>query len=360
MHVVRNFNLGRPPPSLALTKKPYPFVTAVGGFTIQAIPRAMLPPPSEVLRMSADGFYGPTNTASDEPASTPKIAANYFAAWALVHYLMGPNGEASRRFREFLNIVTTTSVVAAWERAFAGFEARELDRGFHEYLDAGKLTLSAVPYRAPTGSRRLTKAPLNDGEKHVLLAKLTLSRTRGGQVPPEFLQEVEAAIRSAPPPAEGYYLRGMSAYSRGQHASAERDFSTALRLDADNPRALRASLELRLHQPYDSLVASEQTKLRADIERLERVATSPVGLLFAAHCFLRVGDQPRALALGSAAVARAPVDPLALSLYARLLASSGQLEQAIDTQRRALDFLHENRELRRVFQEDLARMESRK
>lgn len=349
-------HIGVPLPDTALTKRPYPFTVVDKGTVIQAIPRTMIPAASALLAMSAEDFYGPTKAPSDEEGTAPEALANYFGAWALVHYLMGQNGESSHRFQTFLKVVTTTSVSAAWDEAFAGVDMQEFDEEFRSFLAAGQFALLGVPYRPPARTPSPMVRALSEGEKHVLLAKLALGRARFGQTASVFSEELDAAIHAKPPPAEAYYLRGMYAQSLDKDVEAERDFVTALRLAPDDPHILRASLVLRFDRHHGELTAQERPQFHAEIAKLERLASSPGDLLFVAHFYATLGEVPRALTIGARAVSRSPVDPLVLNMYARLLASCDHLEQAIATQRRAIDFLNEDQALRQRLQRDLQRM----
>lgn len=353
-------HIGVPLPDRAMTTQPYPFAAVVRGTVVQAIPRKTIPAASALLGMSADDFYGHDQPASDEVGTSPEAMAHYFGAWALVHYLMGPNGDYSLRFQTFLTVVTTTSVSAAWESAFAGVDLHQLDVDFRSFLSAGRFALSGVPYRAPARGPSFTVGALSDGEVHVLLAKLALRPASSTSQTRVFSEELEAAIHASSPPPDAYYLRGMYAHSVGNDAEAERDLATALRLAPDDPHILRASLSLWLERRHGHLSGQELLRFREGIETLEAHASSPSDLLFAASFYAAAGEVPRALTLGARAVAGSPVDPLVLSMYAHVLEACDRPEEAIATQRRAIEFLNEDRDARRHFQQDLERLESQR
>lgn len=345
-------------PGVAMTGASQPFVAEEDGASVLAIPRAMIPAPSALLAMSDDEFYARGDVPDGELGTSPERLARYLGAWVFVHYLMGQNGDASHRFQRFLSIVRTTSVARAWEEAFAGVDTRKLDEDFRSYLASGRLGLSAVRYREPTQSPSRKVRALGDGEKHVLLAKLVLALRLTAAEMPVFAKELDLALHSDPRPPEAYYLRGMVAWSQGKTTEAERDFESALRLAPNAPLILRASLDLRLEQQGGQFGAQELMEFRVAVEKLESLSTSASELLFIAQFYAQVGEEERALTLGSRAVTKSPVDPFVLSQYARVLESCRRLEHAITIQRRALSFLHEHRALQERFQSELERMES--
>lgn len=343
---------------MGTTNELHPFAVEEEGSVVLALPRRMIPPPSALLRMTAEEFYGPQHVASGAGEASLEMSARYYGAWAFVQYLMGPNGDYSQRFQRFLNIVRQTSVAHAWQQAFAGVDMHRLDEEFRSYLAVGRLTVSALPYRPPGAAPSPQVRVLSKGDKHVILAKLALATSGSPSDIQIFSQELDAALQADPPSPEAYYLRGMFAWSKGNAQEATRAFERALALTPDDPRMVRAALELDLQQLGDELDEQELASLRPGIDKLESLARGPSELLFLARFFSVAGDKQRALALGERAVKQNPVDPRVLAEYARVLEWCGHLQSAISVQRRALEFLNEHREVHERLQQDLARMES--
>lgn len=353
-----DIHVGKAPPHRVLTNDFQPSAFGRPGFTVLVIPDRLIPTPSELLGMSAQEFYVWTSDSLDETAYL-RTEANYFGAWAFVHFLMDADGEYSTRFNRFLRDVRTTSVKHAWQGAFAGVQDSTLNQAFRAYISTGNLSVGATRYQ-PNGARQTAKLrALGTGEKHVLLAKLALASSR-----PEaerealFLEQIDAATRAQPPAPEAYYVRGAFAASRRHGADAKRDFDKAVQLAPQNPRFLRASLAHDLDSiggPSRDEVAEE---FRPSIEKLEAMSSAPLELLLAAQFFADTGDTERALALGSKAATLDPVDPFVLSKYATVLKSCGFLDEAIDVQRRALEFIYEQRELEKALARDLKRLET--
>src|SRR6187551_205768 len=128
------------------------------GFTEQgirglAVPYLMIPAPSELLKMSAQEFYGLKRESFDEEDTSYRVAAQYFGAWAVVHFLMDAKGDYSRRFSRFLREVKTTSVTHAWEEAFAGVNMAKFDEDFRSYLVAGELAVFGMPYQKSSAGK---------------------------------------------------------------------------------------------------------------------------------------------------------------------------------------------------------------
>jgi len=337
------------------------------GFTEQgirglAVPYLMIPAPSELLKMSAQEFYGLKRESFDEEDTSYRVAAQYFGAWAVVHFLMDAKGDYSRRFSRFLREVKTTSVTHAWEEAFAGVNMAKFDEDFRSYLVAGELAVFGMPYQKSSAGKTPQVRILAMGEKHVLLAKLSLApRNVAAESKALFPEQIDAALRSQPPPPEAYYLRGMFARSRGKDADAERDFNQAHQLAPKDPRFLRAVLDHQLSQSTgeEGQERSEVVrKFRAEIEKLEALSTSPIELLLVAQFFAQAGEIDRALSLGKQGVRGAPVDPFVLSKYATVLESCGDLKSAVTTQRLALEFAYEDRKLQKQLGDELKRLES--
>lgn len=319
-----------------------------------AAPPQTIPTPSHLLRKSAQEFY-----LLEDERGRLRTAVNYFGAWAFVHFLMDEGGEYSSRFNRFLRQVRSTSVTQAWQEAFLGVEAEALDEAFRSYLWAGQLSVVTTPYRELSAEQAPEVRSLEAGEKHVLLAKLALAATRPvAEKEALFAEHVDAALRSGEPPPEAYYLRGVFAASRGEGADARRDFDRAVQLAPTEPRFLRASLAERLSKRDGRERSEVLTELRPEIEKLVALSTTPLELLLAALFFAESGEADRATILGSKAVSRAPVDPIVLSEYARVLEGCGYLESAVAMQRRALDFSSEHQESRKLFSDDLKRLEA--
>jgi tetratricopeptide (TPR) repeat protein len=323
-----------------MTREFQPFSFSERGVTGLAIPRLMIPAPSALLAMSAQEFYGREGAPSDEADALLQTTARYFGAWAFVHFLMDAKGHYSTKFDRFLSEVKSTSVQNAWAAAFAGVSSGTLDQDFRDYLDAGRLAISALPYQEVGARQAPQLSVLNTGEKHVLLAKLALASS-GPITETEalFLKQVEAAVRSEPPSAEAHYLRGMWAQSLQKYPDAELEFNQAVQLAPRDPRFLRASLNLRILSG-GQMSGQELVEFRPEIEKLEALATSSFEIFLVAHFFAATGETDRASILGKKAARLGPVDPFVLCDYAMVLGSWGDLKCAVAAQRLALVFIY--------------------
>lgn len=351
-------HVGRALPDRTLTNAFEPTTRLRGGRVTLAIPHRLIPAASELVRMTASDFY--ETERSFDTATSIQTHANYFGAWALVHFLMEANQPHSARFREFLSRVRTTSVSEAWRHAFSDVDEATLDRDFRNYLASGSVVAAAISGEGVNFGHTEALRALSTGEKHVLLAKLALASTR----PPAekealFFEQAEASVLAQPPTPEAYYLRGTFFGAEGNREKAGHNFERALHLSPDDPRFTRAWLEHRLGEVGRGEDRGGGDALRDEVRKLESLATSPHELLFVARYEAEFGDPHRAVSVGKRAASNAPSDPIVLAKYAKVLEACGDFEGAIAVQRLAVDFAYDDLDLWNRYTGELKQLESR-
>lgn len=347
-------------PNMTFTSEGVPFRTMHDGEEIVAFPAAHVVPPSRLLTMTRDDFYRPLVRGKSDLDAYLERTGRYLGAWAFVHLLLDGTTPYSKRFMHFLKEVRESDVQAAWARAFEGVDMAQLDRDFRIYVGRGELTVFTLPYQSRAATTPPRAAQLEDGEVHLLWARLHAARLgEPGNALRRVNTEVEQALRSAPQLAEAHYLRGQIAAFEQQWDIAESELERATELARDEPRYLLSHLVLQFTRRGNSLNEAELLALRPKFERLTRIATSSIQWLTAASYFQNVGESERALALGQKAVALAPIEPQILDGYADLLESAGHWDEALRVQRHAVAFLAENQADEQHYRAHLERLEQR-
>lgn len=292
----------------------------VGGAVISSVRTRLVPPPSLLLAGSSDDFY-----VWDDRR---QAQANYAGAWALVHYgLLGPDPDARRRFRAFLEELTRAEsdprvafgLVAPDAPSYAA-----LDTAVRSYFSGGRFLERTLARAAPTIEDPVP-VDLDDATRREHLAEALL-----GGLAPE-LDRARVYLEEAGTP-RSVILR--AALSTG----AERDtlLAEARTREPDSLDLLTFEARLAVEAPMGELASSvlARASSRDDLRATDHVAL--------ARLALARGEIEGALRSARAAVAAGPnlwEANLVLGLARRAL---GDDAHAVSPLRRAL-FIHGGR-----------------
>lgn len=304
-----------------------------------AVPIDVVPPPSELVKMSHQDFYR-TEPGQNVDEGDLAVEARYIGAWAFVHMLVDGSADYQRRFRSFYAGLTQgKSFDEAYRAAFGDLPPARIDRDFRRYLDAGDLALFRSRYQPPKTPFTYAVRTLTDAEIHLYWARLT---PWTGKSADTALRDLDAAVAAAPSSPEPHYYRGLFWLARGNLRSAEEELARATQVSPNEPRFLLATLVLRTKQYELASGAPDEGPVREAAERLGGVARTPNELNTAAVTLEALSQLDQALPLAKRAVALAPYDADILDTYASVLFNLGHVDEAVDVQTAAVSFLDEH------------------
>jgi hypothetical protein len=131
-----------------------------------------------------------------DPARFHEVgAANYFAAWKLVHLLTNSDPDLHRRFRLYLAALSQAiSNDEAWQHAFGDLRPEPLAKAFKEYHRRQRLNLWTTRHRWSEPARPRVR-PLRAGEAHMLWAVLLATFRERSDVAEQLTYAVNADPR---------------------------------------------------------------------------------------------------------------------------------------------------------------------
>jgi hypothetical protein len=162
--------LGKRLPGMDFSQLPYFWYSWYGSVQQLQVPAFKAPPMSELVRSDSTAFYVSTG---DPAATSERAVAHYVASWRLVHlFLNGPDARYRARFRVFQDMVQQRrDADVAFEDAFDGIPAEELEAAYRQYLTELPLSLVELPFSPPAAAVPEVR-PLSDQEVRSLWTRL--------------------------------------------------------------------------------------------------------------------------------------------------------------------------------------------
>lgn len=246
------------------------------------------------------------------------------AAWLLVHYLAN---ERRAQLDDFIQrLARAQDPDAAFRAAFPGLTEEQLGRDVNGYLQHGRFLTVAVPLPAYQGE--LKARALSAAEAHALRAELYLEsvgRTEAQRG--RAAAEVKASL--ALDPANPLALGVLAELSGTRSAEAAR---AATRIHPDDWRSFWLLAQAAPEQ--------DSAGRRSALEEAAKLAPQDPAVLGAlAWQYASKGDGAQALPIAAHAVELSPGNPVYLDTLAVALGALGRCDEAVLTERRALEVL---------------------
>jgi tetratricopeptide (TPR) repeat protein len=295
-------------------------------------------PPSALLKLDYAAWNRATHVRDPEDEDRRIGVGLYVGAWAFVHMLHDGPDAYTQRYRRFLNAAQTVRVGDAFRATFADISSAELDLDFKRYLLSRQVVVSASAYRNTASTRATGRRALTDAEVHLLWARLSPWQ---GESLALARADLDQAVAGSPGLPDAHYFRGLFALKIADLAEANQELTTATRLSPDDPRFLLALVALRFEEAKRDPLHEHRAALVEAVEHLAARASSATELRIVAEFFRRQKQLQQAREFAERAVARAPLDALALDTYAAILDDLGEVDGAIEAQRKAIAFFNE-------------------
>ncbi len=348
--------IGRALPQVTFTDSAEPFTGLAADKTpVLAMPISLVPPPSELLRVTRSDFYEAALRDNPDEAARIRETGLYLGSWALVHMLHDGPEPYPTRYKTFLNEVQRDRVEPAWRRAFAGISDANFDRDFRSYLGKGELAMFEYGRSKGDSSPAITERTLSDAEVRVLWARLTPPTGANANAAQ---RDLDAAVREAPTSADARYFRGLFRLKQHRSAEAELDLTSAHELAPKDPRYLYGLLWLRTSRTPEAERLTPGAPIMQLALALAPVAHTAAQFHAVAIVLLAAGSPSEALPFAERAVKLAPIDAQVLDGKAQVLDALGRAAEAADTERAALAFLPDG-ENQPIVSEHLALYEAR-
>jgi tetratricopeptide (TPR) repeat protein len=308
------------------------------GSWITALSLHDVAPPSALLKLDYSAWNRATHVRDPEDEDRRRGAGLYVGAWAFVHMLHDGPDAYTQRYRRFLSASQTIRVDDAFRATFSDIPSAQLDLDFKRYLLSRQVVVSASAYRNMASTQAVGHRALSDAEVHLLWARLSPWQ---GESQALARADLDQAVAGAPALADAHYFRGLFALKTEALSDADRELETAARLSPNDPRFLLALVALRFEQAKRDPLRKHGAALVEAVEHLASCASSATELRIVAEFFRRQKQLQQAREFAERAVARAPLDALALDTYAAILDDLGQVDDAIEAQRKAIAFFNE-------------------
>lgn len=338
-------HLGRPSSNRTFTREPDWLAVPHERRRVLAVPIRALPAVDALLSLDYAGFYAYDGADSTSRDARRRRAANYAAAWALVHVLELGDVPLRTRFLRYLEAlnVATRSPDQAFRDAFGDLPAGALQRAFDAFVQQDETSFAAQPYRPRTPETERT-GTMQDSDVHLLWARLR--RWNEAAAARAAAADLDEAVLLAEADPEPHLARGTFRLVTRDNAGALRDLARAAALASDDPRYLYPLAALRTR--IEAALPPEQRAwgpVEALVGTLEPRATTTRQLDFlAGYYVLR-----RRFAIARVFAGRAIDSDMACDAcyetLAEILFELGKLDDAVAAQTIALN-LHPEGELR--------------
>lgn len=212
--------------------------------------------------------------------------AFYAAAWTFVHMMLnGPHGYAPR-FARFLDLLAAgTSASEAWSTSFFGVPLWRLERDFGSYVRRNEMSERAVAVRLPRLAAPGPARPLDDGEVHLMLARIRPWDSRENIVAAGRELAAARALAGARPTPELRYWSALYAERWRHFDEAEGELRAAVAAEPGGARYWLALADLLLQRD-----AVDGAELAGVITHLLPLARSPQALNFIARYYSERGQ----------------------------------------------------------------------
>jgi tetratricopeptide (TPR) repeat protein len=269
----------------------------------------------------------------------------YTTSWLWVHFLINQHPKEFADFQSRLG--RGEEPEEAWRQALKGIDPEMLNRELNEYLAYGRY--SAIRVKMPKVPEATSERLMSDGEVHALRARLF--RLRAKKINPKVLEAVaERESREAKELSPDDFETLLAVW--GSRKSGPERLETAREIVQKHPENSDAWLLIHISLPDDA--AKERRE--ALIKSVQFDPESARALNALAWDYALSGQGKVAVPLASKAVKLAPWNAAIVDTYAAALAAAGRCPEAVATQRRAIDMLHESTsaEQRKDYEERLA------
>ncbi|HTE54042.1 MAG TPA: hypothetical protein VK698_24470 [Kofleriaceae bacterium] len=226
-----------------------------------------------------------------------RSAANYAAAWALVHMLMVGDVELRPRFVAFQQDLIHSETDPK-DLFLKHFEGVPLQERLDAYIAGEKFALVRRPVAVPPRAAPRIRA-MATGEANLHWAWLWSTLLKDGDAASHRREHLFAAMKDPGTRADAYVLKALLRLDGPDEdwAGAERDIEEGLRLEPDAPAVLHARIDLLLRRGADASVPAE---------RLRRVARTSEQRCAVARVDLASGRARQSLVLATAGLKHRP------------------------------------------------------
>jgi tetratricopeptide (TPR) repeat protein len=256
-------------------------------------------------------------------------------AWLLVHMLMHGEQPYAQRFREVLKAPASAKKGAALAEVVQLTPNQQLDRDLRQYLQ------KRLPWRQhhaslPPAPPEVSRRGLSRSEALVLLARLDAfkgDKARRAEDRLNLARNTPGGEAGVGAPA---FWLGRYNQLQGDFVKAEELYLEATRIDPDNPDYLFGLVDLYWTDERTTwMEAAKSDRMNKTMAALVRIARSPYQLNAVAVHQMLAGDVPAALATTERACAVGSDCWICFHNRAAALFASGQVAQALQSERDA-------------------------
>jgi len=239
-------------PPFAILRRTTPHATVYRGVQVIVLPSYLLPPLRSVLAMPSEQFY--LRHAHD----SLRMAANYAAAWALVHMLELGSGDLHERFTAFLGGLSRLDADPAALLA-KHFEGVDLQARFNTYVWHGEMPYVRLAARAPRRAAARVRS-MSAGDAHVHWAWLWAGVHDEDDRRRRVAEHLAAAREDPASRARAHLMAAALLVRDEDQHGAEREVLDGLRAAPADPTLLQALVELRLMRGADPSSSADRLR----------------------------------------------------------------------------------------------------
>ncbi|HLL53847.1 MAG TPA: DUF1570 domain-containing protein, partial [Myxococcaceae bacterium] len=285
------------------------------------------------------------NWKGDADLRQAERVSYYATSWLWVHFLL------NQREREFADFQTRLARAEeprrAWYEAFKHVGQEQLLTELNQYLKQGRY--NAFRFPLPELAEATSERMLSSAEVHGLRARLAMLRAKPMKAEErvkKIVKELEIAAELDPKDFESTFVRAITTDEKDKRIELARE------LTRNHPDKAWAWLAL-------SMALGDAAEMRAErrnalVQAVQVEPDNPSALNSLAWDYATHAQPKVALPLAAKAVKLAPWSADIVDTYAAALAGAGRCAEAVETQHRAIDMLHE-----RTSQTERARYERR-
>jgi hypothetical protein len=304
------------------------------------VPKSKVKPPSELLKMSAEDFYGHYEGERDRHDVMVARTINYASAWAFVHFCMnGPEDIRNRFASAFAAAAQGSKASATMKKAFEGLSDKTLDTEFLKHLSRRE----TVVWRTKKPNFEIHKPTmqrdLDSGE--VASIALRLGSVSGKETASAIAarQELESMSRSPGAPASALYQVGVMRVLDSQDDAGRELLQKAVDKVPDDPLYVGTYYALR---PESELQPDEANRASESLRKIQGKARTAAEHWLIAAAYETYREPGEAVNAAKSAVVADPGCTGCWVMLGRSAMSSGDPNLAVLAQRMAIERLHES------------------
>lgn len=278
---------------------------------------------------------------------------NYFAGWILVHLLTNSSEGYRRRFQRYLRALSEVGDRdSAWNDAFGAMAFEKIEDEYRTYHSNRELVLLGAAYEPKEVVSDFESRTLRQGEAHAVWIQLMITKASATESAAD-REAVSKQLQLAASSDEGW--SGLLFWRAIHAASIERSEEKSLLLlreylkeEPSDGRAHLGIVHIMKHTaiPKDYYgfgpVPKSVATLEADVMALVGVASTPNELNAVASYFALQQNPKTGLGFARRALAKEPSCIRCLDSLALLLFQLDRVDEALATQKRAINMLAEN------------------